>query len=114
MVVAQPGALDRETELLKTLAHPLRLALLEALSQDEECVCHLTALLGKPQPYISKHLAELREAGLVTDRRDAQRTYYRLSDARIVPLLAAARALSDRPAVSGRRVIAGCPCPRCK
>lgn len=107
------SAVDREAELLRTLAHPVRLALLEALGQGEECVCHLTALLDRPQPYISKQLAELREAGLVLDRRDAQRIYYRLADPRIVGLLEAARALSGRPSPSGRQTLPGCSCPRC-
>jgi DNA-binding transcriptional ArsR family regulator len=113
MVIAQVDALDREAELLRTLAHPVRLALLEALSQGEECVCHLTALLGRPQPYISKQLAELREAGLVVDRRDAQRIYYRLTDRRVAALLEAAREFSGRPAISSQQALVGCPCPRC-
>ncbi len=107
------SAVDREAELLKTLAHPVRLTLLEALSQGEECVCHLTALLDRPQPYVSKQLAELREAGLVADRRDAQRIYYRLADDRIAELLEVARALSRRPTVAVRQTIPGCSCPRC-
>ncbi len=113
MAVAQLGALDHEAELLRTLAHPVRLTLLEALSQGEECVCHLTALLGRPQPYVSKQLAELREAGLVTDRRDAQRIYYRLADDRITELLEAARVLSGRSTAAIRQTIPGCSCPRC-
>jgi len=113
MVIAQVDALDREAELLRTLAHPVRLALLEALSQGEECVCHLTALLDRPQPYVSKQLAELRESGLVSDRREAQRIYYRLTDERVTVLLEAARALSGRAAVTSRRTLIGCSCPRC-
>ena len=113
VVLTQVPEIDREAELLRTLAHPVRLALLEALSQGEECVCHLTALLERPQPYISKQLAELREAGLVADRRDAQRIYYRLADDRIGVLLEAARALSGRQVAPGQQVVAGCACPRC-
>ena len=106
--------LERETELLRALAHPTRLALLETLSQDEECVCHLSYLLSRPQPYVSKQLAELREAGLVVDRRDGMRIFYRLADPRVSALLEDVRALSGRKPLSpGRRNLAGCPCPRC-
>jgi DNA-binding transcriptional ArsR family regulator len=104
---------DREVELLKAVAHPVRLALLEALARDEECVCHLSALLERPQPYISKRLGELREAGLVLDRRDGQRIYYRLANPKLAALLEAARVIAGRPAVEIPRVVVGCPCPRC-
>jgi DNA-binding transcriptional ArsR family regulator len=106
--------LEREANLLKMLAHPTRLALLEELSQDEECVCHLSYSLDRPQPYVSKQLAELREAGLVVDRRDGNRVFYRVTDPRIATLLESARELARRPATQGRRNLAGCPCPRCE
>ncbi len=105
--------LEKEAELLKALAHPTRLAILETLAQDEECVCHLSYQLGKPQPYVSKQLAELREAGLVIDRRDGMRTFYSLADRRVAALLTGARAISGREGPSGRQNLAGCPCPRC-
>ena len=105
--------MEREAEFMRALAHPGRLVILETLSQGEECVCHLSALLERPQPYVSKQLAELREAGLVDDRRDGQRVYYRLAEPRVAELLAAARALSGRPASVARRVVPGCACPRC-
>jgi len=105
--------LEREAELLKAIAHSTRLALLETLSEDEECVCHLSYLLNKPQPYISKQLAELREAGLVLNRRDGMRIFYRLADPRVASLLEDARVLTGRRAVTGRRNLPGCPCPRC-
>ncbi len=108
------GTLEREAELLRALAHPTRLALLEELSQDEECVCHLSYLLEKPQPYVSKQLAELREAGLVVDRREGNRIYYRVTDQQIAALLESARVLARREPRRGRRNLAGCPCPRCE
>ena len=52
----QVETLERDAELLRAVAHPTRLALLEAVSEGEECVCHLSCLLGRPQPYISKQL----------------------------------------------------------
>ena len=105
--------IEREVELLKAVAHPLRLVLLEALSQNEECVCHLSTLLDKPQPYVSKQLAELREAGLVIDRRDAQRIYYRFADPRLAEVLAAVRTLTGRTSINTSEALPGCPCPRC-
>jgi DNA-binding transcriptional ArsR family regulator len=75
ILTSKVGGVDRDVELLRAVAHPVRLVILEVLSQDEECVCHLSYLLGRPQPYVSKQLAELREAGLVQDRRDGMRIF---------------------------------------
>lgn len=114
MVLGRASGVEREAELLKALAHPVRLLLLDALTQSEECVCHLAFLLRRPQPYVSKQLAELREAGLVTDRRKRQRIFYRLAEPNVVALLSAARALSGRAQAGTRQSLPGCPCPRCR
>lgn len=65
--------------LCKALADPTRarIALLVA-SEKELCVCELTCALGEIQPKVSRHLALLREAGLLADRRKGQWVYYRL------------------------------------
>ncbi|MDT8452125.1 MAG: metalloregulator ArsR/SmtB family transcription factor [Gammaproteobacteria bacterium] len=64
------------------LTHPLRLRTLLLLQQEGElCVCELIHALGVSQPMISRHLAQLRQGGLVDDRRQGQWIYYRLHDA---------------------------------
>lgn len=66
----------------KTLSDATRLRLLVLLSREGElCVCELTHALGEIQPKISRHLALLREAGVVLDRRRGQWVYYRLNPA---------------------------------
>jgi len=68
--------------LFTALAHPLRLRTLLLLQQEAElCVCELTHALGVSQPMISRHLAQLRQRGLVSDRRQGLWVYYRLHDA---------------------------------
>lgn len=63
------------------LAHPLRLRALLLLQREGElCVCELTHALDVSQPMISRHLAQLRQAGLVSDRRQGQWVYYRLHE----------------------------------
>jgi len=64
--------------ILKALAHPTRLYLADVLSKQEMCVCDLTALVGLDISTVSKHLAVLRNAGLVADRRDGTQIFYRL------------------------------------
>lgn len=64
------------------LAHDTRLRTLMLLSQHSElCVCELTYAIGVSQPHISRHLAQLREQGLVTDRRASTWIYYRINPA---------------------------------
>lgn len=64
---------------LKALADPSRLRILNILLQQEVCVCDLQSVLGLPQPLLSRHLAYLRNAGLVRDRRDGPRVWYSLT-----------------------------------
>ncbi|HXE74896.1 MAG TPA: metalloregulator ArsR/SmtB family transcription factor [Candidatus Xenobia bacterium] len=65
--------------LLKAAAEPTRLRLLNLLREGDICVCDLQAVLGLPQYQVSRHLAELRHAGLVTDEREGQRVVYSLA-----------------------------------
>jgi len=99
--------------LLKALAHPVRLRLLYALRDDEECVCHLTALLRQRQAYVSQQLMFLRHAGLIVDRRDGLRVYYRVKDPRVFGVLDAAKTVAGVKAITEARTLAACPCPRC-
>lgn len=99
----------RAEEVFQILAHPVRLRLLTELCSEEECVCHLSALLNRPQPYISQQLAELRQAGLIADRREGQRIFYRLVDQKVSSILSAAGIAIEKR----RNQVEGCPCPKC-
>ena len=67
-------------ELFKCLADETRLrASLLIAEQGELCVCELMCALGESQPKVSRHLAQLRNAGLLLDRRQGQWVYYRLN-----------------------------------
>ena len=65
-------------EALKALAEPNRWRIVELLSCEELCVCHLAEELGVAQPLVSHHLKVLRDAGLVEAEKHRQWTYYRL------------------------------------
>jgi len=67
-------------DLFRALADPTRLrCLLLLASQEELCVCELTHALDEIQPKISRHLAMLREVGIVLDRREGLWIHYRLN-----------------------------------
>lgn len=66
-------------EFFQCLADPTRLRCVLLLAREGElCVCELQYALDEPQPKISRHLAMLRAAGMVSDRRDGQWIYYTL------------------------------------
>lgn len=65
--------------LFKAASEPVRLDILELLRGGTLCVCDLQARLGLPQPTVSRHLAALRHAGLVRDRREGARMLYSLA-----------------------------------
>jgi len=72
--------LQRRVEILKALAHPSRLMMVEELAGGERCVCELQALVGADMSTVSKHLTVLRRAGLVEcDKRGLQVFYQLLS-----------------------------------
>jgi DNA-binding transcriptional ArsR family regulator len=96
------------TRLFHLLSHPARLRILDELRRDEACVCHLQTVLERPQAYVSQQLRVLREAGVVTARKDGLLVYYRLSDPRVTQLL------KDILGPAGERTTpAACPCPKC-
>ena len=66
--------------LFKGLADQTRLRIMNLLLRGELCVCDIQFVLGSPQPNVSRHLAYLKHSGLVLDRREGQRMYYRLAD----------------------------------
>ncbi len=83
----------RAAAVLKLLAHPQRLLLLCALVTREHTVSELEELTGLSQSAMSQHLARLREEGIVSARRDAQRIFYSLSDAKVAAILETMHAL---------------------
>lgn len=75
-------------ELLKALADPTRRAIFEQLvRQGEQNVVALTRQAGVSQPAVSKHLAVLKQAGLVQDRRDGRQTHYSAEPKGFAPLV---------------------------
>jgi DNA-binding transcriptional ArsR family regulator len=103
------------SEILKAIAHPTRLAILEVLRESEQCVCHLEATLGIRQASISQQLMILREVGLVDFRRDGLNIFYRVVNPRVFGLVDAAYAATGerRRRIAHKHGRANCSCPKC-
>jgi DNA-binding transcriptional ArsR family regulator len=76
-----------EPDVFRTLADPTRRAVFERLCRREMSVSELTAGFAVSQPAISQHLAALRGAGLVAERREGRFAYYRAQPEGLAPLL---------------------------
>ncbi len=64
--------------VLKAMAHPSRLFIIEELEKGERCVCELTEMIGADVSTISKHLSVLKQAGLVVDDKRGNQVFYQL------------------------------------
>lgn len=75
-------------ELLKAIAHPVRLCIVRGLAEKGVCnVSHMQSCLEIPQSTISQHLQKLRAAGIITGARNGLEVNYQISDQRIVQLV---------------------------
>jgi len=69
---------EARARIIKALAHPTRLFIVDVLSRGEKCVCELTEMVGADMSTVSKHLALLRACGIVQDEKRGSQVYYTL------------------------------------
>lgn len=106
------------SRLLKNIAQSARIEILLTIGEGEACVCHLEAVLGYRQAYISQHLMAMRQAGIITSRREGRYIFYRLKDPKLLNLIALAGSLAgvdvEQLELSRLASIYGCECPSCE
>ncbi|CAK0746660.1 ArsR family transcriptional regulator, virulence genes transcriptional regulator [Gammaproteobacteria bacterium] len=83
----QDEEINRTCHSLKAMCHPLRLQILCTLSNTECSVQEIVDLVGTSQSNVSQHLAILRDKGILSSRKDANRVFYRVEDARTLALI---------------------------
>ncbi len=71
--------LQLKAEVFKALGHPIRLGIVEFLGNSEKCVCEIVDEVGTGMSNVSKHLAILKKAGIVADRREGIKILYRVT-----------------------------------
>jgi ArsR family transcriptional regulator len=84
---------EDQARFLRCIGEPTRLQILNLLSRGERCVGELTNVLNKEQSLISHHLKSLKECNIVKERQEAQKVYYKLTDARLARLIIDSEAL---------------------
>jgi DNA-binding transcriptional ArsR family regulator len=82
-----PSVVEVEDRVFQALADPSRRAIFESLTRGEAAVKELTARFEISQPAVSQHLATLKDAGLVSGRREGRRVYYRVEPDGVKPLI---------------------------
>ncbi|PKK82386.1 MAG: transcriptional regulator [candidate division Zixibacteria bacterium HGW-Zixibacteria-1] len=69
---------EARAKIIKAMAHPTRLFIVDELSRNEKCVCELTEMVGADTSTVSKHLSVLKSVGIVEDDKRGSQVYYRL------------------------------------
>ena len=69
---------EARARIIKAMAHPSRLFIVDELSRGERCVCELTEMIGVDMSTVSRHLSILKNAGIVDDDKRGSMVYYRL------------------------------------
>ena len=75
---------ELKADVLKAISHPTRLMIVEMLAAGEKCVCELNEAFDADHSTISKHLSVLRKAGVVSDRKEGLKVFYKLEVSCIV------------------------------
>ncbi len=78
MTESEKKLLEAKTQVLKALAHPVRLWMAEQLAEGEKCVCEMVEPLGLDFSTVSKHLSVMKQAGIVADDKRGKQVFYTL------------------------------------
>lgn len=86
-LITRDEDIDRASRSLKAMSHPLRLKILCTLGDQEVSVQEIVERVGTSQSNISQHLAILRDKGILSSRKDANRVFYKVVDSRTLQLI---------------------------
>ena len=94
--------LELKADVLKALGQPTRLKILELLRDGERCVCEIFPAIKEEQSNVSRHLALMKAAGILTSRKQGQMVHYRVRDPQVFKLLDGVRPSSRTTWTSAR------------
>jgi DNA-binding transcriptional ArsR family regulator len=87
-ILAKKEQIIQKAELLKAIAHPIRLCIVNGLINQPGCnVSMIIGCLNVPQSTVSQHLAKLKSAGIVEGRRDGLEVYYYVTNEKIIKVV---------------------------
>lgn len=94
-----------KADVLSALAHPVRLAVVDLLSQGEQCVCDIAGRVGAERSNVSRHLALMVRAGVLEHRKEGLRMIYRLRTPCVMGFLTCVTAMLKEQAAANRAVL---------
>ena len=97
---------EHRARIVKAMAHPSRLAMVDALADGEMCVCKLQEIVGSDMSTVSKHLAVMKAAGIVADRKEGLQVFYHLQTPCILSFLACVDGVIRSNAEAQKRIAA--------
>lgn len=69
---------EKQAEVVKSIAHPLRIAVIDFLKDGEQCVCDIADFIGAERSNVSRHLSVMVNSGVLDSRKDGLKMIYRL------------------------------------
>lgn len=90
-LIGRTESIAQASAAMQAMAHPLRLKILCLVGNHELSVLEIVEAVGTTQSNISQHLAVLRDAGILEARKDANKVFYRVADARVLRMVALTR-----------------------
>jgi ArsR family transcriptional regulator len=93
--IEAPSRFKTHAAIIKTLAHPTRLFILDELSRAERCVRDLTDMIGVEMPTVSRHLSLLKSAGILEDEKRGAQVFYRVRVPCVLEVFACVKAIEN-------------------
>jgi ArsR family transcriptional regulator len=97
---------ESRARIIKAMAHPSRLLIIDQLAREATCVCRLTELVGADISTVSKHLAVLKNAGIVRDERRGVQIFYSLRCPCVLKFISCIEAVAETTAREELRALA--------
>jgi DNA-binding transcriptional ArsR family regulator len=97
---------ERQAEIAKAVAHPLRTAVIDFLKDGEKCVCEIAEHLGSERSNVSRHLAVMVNAGVLSCRKDGLKVFYALKTPCVAEFLSCATRVVKCQAQENEKLLA--------
>ena len=97
---------ERQAEIAKAVAHPLRVAAIDFLKDGEKCVCEIAEHLGSERSNVSRHLAVMVGAGVLSCRKDGLKVFYKLRTPCVAEFLSCVTRILKQQAKENEKLLA--------
>jgi len=97
---------ERQAEIAKAVAHPLRIAVVDFLQDGEKCVCEIAEHIGSERSNVSRHLGVMVRAGVLSCRKDGLKVFYTLRTPCVAEFLSCAVRVLRQQAKESKRLLA--------